>query len=369
MFRPHIKPYKQRQRLQWLQWKARHILLASLSMLLFACEQNTHDNSNTSDNDQTLKQQNSSTNTKQTLAKHREFVIIGTGGIADVYYPAGGELCRLVNQKKQQHGVRCAVESTGGSVYNINNLRTGEIDIGIAQSDWQYHAYHGSSVFSEQTPFTELRTVMSVHTESFTIIARADSGIKHFDDLKGKRVNIGNPDSGTRATMELLLASKGWSTADFSVASELKSSEQTKALCDRTIDAVTFVVGHPNDSIKAAAAACEIVIIGVTGDVVDKLVASHSYYQKNQIDGGLYEGNDQDIATFGVDSTVLASAAASDSVIYEIVKASLNNIEEFRLSHPAFAQLDVTHMTQGSLITPLHPGAKKAFVEAGIALP
>ena len=169
--------------------------------------------------------------------------------------------------------------------------------------------------------------------------------------------------------MELLLASKGWSKDDFAIASELKSSEQIKALCNKTVDAITFVVGHPNDSIKTAAATCDIIIIGVTGGAVDKLVANNAYYQKNQIAGGLYDGNHDNIATFGVGSTVLASIHVSDNVIYQIVKASLNNLEEFRQSHPAFIQLDAHKMVQGALITPLHPGAEKAFTEAGIKLP
>jgi len=130
-----------------------------------------------------------------------EFITIGTGGVTGVYYPTGGAICRLVNKGRKEHGVRCSVESTGGSVYNINTIREGELEFGVAQSDWQYHAFNGSSKFEEAGPFENLRAVFSVHPEPFTVVARADSGITNFEDLKGKRVNIGNPGSGQRGTM------------------------------------------------------------------------------------------------------------------------------------------------------------------------
>ncbi|MDF4871886.1 TAXI family TRAP transporter solute-binding subunit, partial [Vibrio parahaemolyticus] len=139
------------------------------------------------------------------------FVTIGTGGVTGVYYPTGGAICRLVNKSREEHGIRCSVESTGGSIYNINTIRAGELDLGIAQSDWQYHAYKGTSKFEESGPFKELRAVFSVHPEPFTVVARKDANIKTFDDLKGKRVNIGNPGSGQRGTMEVLMNQYGWS--------------------------------------------------------------------------------------------------------------------------------------------------------------
>ena len=175
-----------------------------------------------------------------------QYVTIGTGGVTGVYYPTGGSICRLVNKDRASHGVRCTVESTGGSVYNINTIRAGELDLGVAQSDWQYHAYNGTSKFADAGAFTDLRAVFSVHPEPFTVVARADSGIRDLMDLKGKRVNIGNPGSGQRGTMEVLMEALGWDKSTFALASELKSSEQSKALCDNKIDAMVFTVGHPS---------------------------------------------------------------------------------------------------------------------------
>ena len=98
------------------------------------------------------------------LAAEQQFVTIGTDGVTGVYYPTGGAICRLVNKSRKEHGVRCSVESTGGSVYNINTIRGGELDMGVAQSDWQYHAYNGSGkkAFIDAGPYKELRAVFSV---------------------------------------------------------------------------------------------------------------------------------------------------------------------------------------------------------------
>ena len=206
-----------------------------------------------------------------------EFITIGTGGVTGVYYPTGGAICRLVNKGRKEHGVRCSVESTGGSVYNINTIREGELEFGVAQSDWQYHAYNGTSKFEEAGPFEGLRAVFSVHPEPFTVVARADSGITNFEDLKGKRVNIGNPGSGQRGTMEVLLGEMGWTTDDFELATELKAAEQSAALCDNQIDAMVYTVGHPSGSIQEATTACDSVLVNVSGEAVDKLVGDNSF--------------------------------------------------------------------------------------------
>ncbi len=203
-----------------------------------------------------------------------QFVTIGTGGVTGVYYPTGGAICRLVNKGRKSHGIRCSVESTGGSVYNLNSIREGELDMGVAQSDWQFHAYHGSSKFEAQGPNKDLRAVFSVHPEPFTVVARKDSGIKSFADLKGKRVNIGNPGSGQRGTMEVVMAAMGWSKDDFSLSSELKSAEQSTALCDNKVDAIVFTVGHPNGSIKEATTSCEANLVQVDGPAIDKLTTA-----------------------------------------------------------------------------------------------
>ena len=298
------------------------------------------------------------------LLQAQSFVTIGTGGVTGVYYPTGGAICRLVNKDRNKHGVRCSVESTGGSIYNINTIRAGDLDLGIAQSDWQYHAYNGTSKFEDKGPFKSLRSLFSIHPEPFTVVARADSGIKNFDDLKGKRVNIGNPGSGQRGTMEELMKAYGWTEKDFALVAELKASEQSKALCDNKIDAMVYTVGHPSGAIKEATSACESVIVNVSGPVVNKLVEENSFYRKATVPGGMYRGNENDVQTFGVGATFVSSAAVDEKIIYEIVKSVFTNFENFKKLHPAFAILTKEQMVTDGLTAPLHDGARKYYLEA-----
>ena len=295
-----------------------------------------------------------------------EFITIGTGGVTGVYYPTGGAICRLVNQGRRDHGIRCSVESTGGSVYNINTIREGELEFGVAQSDWQYHAYNGTSRFEEAGAFEDLRAVFSVHPEPFTVVARADSGITSIEDLAGKRVNIGNPGSGQRGTMEVLMAALGWTTDDFALATELKAAEQSAALCDNQIDAMVYTVGHPSGSISEATTACDSVLVEVSGEAVDQLIADNSFYRSATIPGGMYRGNDNDVTTFGVGATFVSSASVSEDVVYTLVKSVFDNIDDFKGLHPAFANLDPADMASAGLSAPLHDGAAKYFKEAGL---
>ncbi|MGR3759481.1 TAXI family TRAP transporter solute-binding subunit [Roseobacteraceae bacterium NS-SX3] len=294
-----------------------------------------------------------------------EFITIGTGGVTGVYYPTGGAICRLVNKGRKDHGIRCSVESTGGSVYNINTIREGELEFGVAQSDWQYHAYNGSSKFEEQGPFEGLRAVFSVHPEPFTVVARADSGVKSFDDLKGKRVNIGNPGSGQRGTMEVLMEAKGWGMDAFALATELKAAEQSAALCDNQIDAMVYTVGHPSGSIQEATTACDSVLVTVDGEAVDKLVEENPFYRTATIPGGMYRGSDEDVKTFGVGATFVTSADVSEDAVYAVVSSVFDNFEDFKKLHPAFANLDPKEMATAGLSAPLHPGAEKYYKEQG----
>ena len=289
-----------------------------------------------------------------TTASANTFITIGTGGVTGVYYPTGGAICRLVNKGRKEHGIRCSVESTGGSVYNLNTIRAGELDMGVAQSDWQYHAYNGTSKFADQGPNKDLRAVFSVHAEPFTVVARKDSGIKTFDDLKGKRVNIGNPGSGQRGTMEVVMAAKGWTKDDFSLVSELKAAEQSQALCDNKIDAMIYTVGHPNGSIKEATTSCETVLVSVNGPVIEKLVADNAYYRMAVIPGGMYAGSPDDTTTFGVGATFVSSTNTPGDTVYHVVKGVFENFDSFLKLHPTFCNLLKEQMVKDGLSAPLH---------------
>ncbi|MEM7440723.1 MAG: TAXI family TRAP transporter solute-binding subunit [Pseudomonadota bacterium] len=299
------------------------------------------------------------------MTSAQQFISIGTGGVTGVYYPTGGAICRLVNKSRKEHGIRCAVESTGGSVYNINTIKAGELEFGVAQSDWQHHAYNGTSKFSDN-PFPNIRAVMSVHPEPFTLIVRGDSGITSFADLKGKRVNVGNPGSGQRATMEVVMDAFGIGMGDLALATEYKGSEMAKQLCDGNIDAMIYTIGHPAAAIKEATTTCDARLVSVTGAPIDKLVADNPFYRIATIPGGMYKGTDGDTTTFGVGATFVTSADVPEEVVYVVAKAVMENIEDFKGLHPAFANLDPAQMVADGLSAPLHDGAAKAYKELGL---
>jgi TRAP transporter TAXI family solute receptor len=294
----------------------------------------------------------------------QQFISIGTGGVTGVYYPTGGAICRLVNKNRKEHGIRCSAESTGGSIYNINTIRAGELEFGVAQSDWQYHAYHGTSKFEDQGKFEGLRAVFSVHPEPVTIIAHDDSGISNITDFKGKRVNIGNPGSGQRGTWEAIEAALGWERSDLKLAAEMKSAETGQAVCDRKIDAYFWLVGHPSALTQESLSTCDAHLVNATGDAIDKLVADNSFYRTATIPAGMYN-NESDVSTFGVGATFVTRADVPDEVVYVVVKAVFDNFDNFKKLHPAFGNLNPEEMISDSLSAPLHDGAAKYYKERG----
>jgi TRAP transporter TAXI family solute receptor len=293
-----------------------------------------------------------------------QFVSIGTGGVTGVYYPTGGAICRLVNKNRKEHGIRCSAESTGGSIYNINTIRAGELEFGVAQSDWQYHAYHGTSKFKDKGEFDKLRAVFSVHPEPVTVVARDDSGIMNITDVIGKRMNIGNPGSGTRGTWEVIEETQGWKRSDLALAAEMKSAETGAAMCDGKLDAYFWLVGHPSALTQESLASCASHLVDVSTPEIDKLVADKPYFRTATIPAGMYN-NDKDITTFGVGATFVTSSDVPEDVVYVIVKAVFDNLDQFKKLHPAFANLKAEEMIKDGLSAPLHAGAEKYYKEQG----
>lgn len=292
-----------------------------------------------------------------------KYISIGTGAITGVYYPAGGAICRLVNRGRKEHGIRCSVESTGGSVANLNAIRNNAIDFGIVQSDWQYQAYNGANFFADQRPFKELRSVFSLYTETFTIAVKEDSKIEKLDDILGKRINFGPEGSGMYATMKVLMQVKDWTDKDFKSISFLQPSEQPKALCEGDIDVMVYAAGNPNGVLQEASQACKVRIIPIDYETIDKLIAINPFYVKAYIPGGMYAGNNKDISTFGVKASLVTSEKTDNEIVYNVIKATFDNFDNFKTLHPVFSSLKKENMVRAGNSAPIHPGAMRYFKE------
>ena len=292
-------------------------------------------------------------------------ILIGTGSKDGVYYYAGKAICQIVS--KTVEGISCEALPTAGSLYNLDNVRQGGLDIGICQSDWQYHAVKRSGPFEfTDGSFDNLRALFSLHSEPFTLVVRRDAGISNLNEIPGHRINIGNPGSGQRATMEVVMGAMGWNRKDFPLVEELNVSEQSFALCNNRIQAMVYTVGHPNESAAKAVRLCKATIVPADGPVIDKLVADNPYYAYATIPGGLYAGVDDPVRTFGVKATVVASSDLSEETAYQIVKAVFDNLDRFRKLHPAFNVLRPEQMVKEGISAPLHDGAVKYFKEKGL---
>ena len=295
----------------------------------------------------------------------RKFVTIGTGAVTGVYYPTGGAISRMINNKSDQYGIKATVESTAGSVYNINAVATGDLEFGIAQSDRQYQAVKGKAEWERIGPMKALRSVFSIHPESITLIVSAESNIKSVADLMGKRVNIGNPGSGQLQNSKDVLSAFGISTEDIK-AEYVKAVEAPGLFQDEKLDAFFFTVGHPNGNIKEATSGrIKVDIIPLKGPEIDKMLDMYPYYAKTIIPGEFYPSkvNKGDVESIGVKATLITSSDVDDDTVYAITKEVFENLDEFKELHPAYSVLTRENMLNG-LSAPIHPGALKYYKEA-----
>jgi len=292
------------------------------------------------------------------------FASIGTGELNGIYYPVARAICQIINRDLRTYGIRCSPEATPGSVYNIEALRGGELEFGIVQSDVQFAAHNGDDRWTGR-PFRELRSVVSLYPELVTVIARTDSHVRDLADLAGRRVNIGNRGSGTRATWDAIEAQLGWKDEQRVHPVELKGAATTSALCTGAIDANLLIVGHPSPLVTTQLAACATNLVTITSPAVDKLVHDQRYYQRGAIPAGVY-GIAADVPTFGGRATIVTSAATDPRVVAVIAKAVLTHVGELRALHPVLARLRAREMINEGLTAPLHPAAEHVYKELGL---
>ncbi len=295
------------------------------------------------------------------------FVTIGTGGVTGVYYPTGGAISRMINKKSSEYNIKATVESTSGSVYNVNAVLAGDIDFGVVQSDRQYQAYNGLAEWEKIGTRKELRSLFSIHPEAVTLIAAEKSGIKSVNDLRGKRVNLGNPGSGPLQNSRDAIFAFGLTEDDIR-AEYVKAVEAPELLKDERIDAFFYTVGHPSGNIKEATSGrISVSIIPIADPCIDSLINTHPYYTHAIIPISLYPNakNSEDIKSFGVKATFVTSSKTPENIVYAIIKEVFGNLDEFKKLHPAYHALTKENMLQG-LTAPLHPGALKYYKESGL---
>lgn len=303
------------------------------------------------------------------LQAETRFVTIGSGDITGVYYPTGLSIAKMINDKREAYGVRAAVESTPGSVFNVNAVMAGYLEFGLVQSDKQYQAVKGLAEWAKKGPQEELRAVFSIHQESVCLVAAVDAGIESMADLKGKRVNLGHPGAAQYLNAIDALESAGLNPDSDIIAEKVKAAEAPLLLQDKRIDAFFCTVGHPNEILKEAVSGLRKVrFIPITGHAVDRLIADRKYYTKTTIPVAEFYRDAEDAVdaeTFGVVATLCTFAHVPVYVVYVIIKELFDNFDYFKRQHPAYASLTKQGMLEG-LSAPLHPGALKYYKEAGL---
>jgi TRAP transporter TAXI family solute receptor len=291
-------------------------------------------------------------------------VTLATGTPGGIYHPVGNAICRMFNLADEHQATPCVAVSSDGSVANIRRIESGEATFGLSQTDVAYGAFHGEGPFAAAGPDPKLRMLIALYPEAFTVVARADTGIREFRDLRGKRVGIGRSGAGYTFTRDVVLASYGWAILDPEHVVELGPDEQNQALCSNQVDAIIFEAGHPNGLTQEATTGCRARLVRIAGPPIDRLLATHPYYVATVIPGGMYAGNPDNVRTIGTQAVLVTSSDQPDELAYAVVKAVFENFADFRRLYPTLSTLDIKDMVPSGAIVPIHPGALRYYHEA-----
>jgi TRAP transporter TAXI family solute receptor len=301
------------------------------------------------------------------LLAPRAPVTIASASPVAIYHPVGNAICRIVNLSEDGDPARrCQAVASDGAVANVARVRRGTTTFGLTQSDLAHAAFRGDGAFSASGADHGLRSVVALHRQSFTVIARADAAIRNFEDLRGKRVGLGKVGAGYTVTRDVVLGFYGWTISDFDRALELGPVEQNETLCRNEVDAIIFEAVHPDGLTQKATSECSARLVRVAGPPIDRLLTVHPDYVASIIPGGTYDGNPQDTPTFGTQTLLVASTAVPDEVAYGVVKALFENLADFRRLHPALWSLTREVMVPSEALMPIHPGARRYYREIGL---
>lgn len=301
---------------------------------------------------------------RTTRGKATSHLLVGTGNVHGVYFPIGGVICRLLNRHKPLHRIRCSLESTGGSIYNLRELKKGNFDLVFAQSDWQYHAYNGSSTFETDGPNPELRAVFALEPDPLALIVMSDSDIKGFDDLENRSVSFGYARSLQHRIINDLLAAKGWDDSNFKRVRRMSDTKQVGELCAHKVEAILLLTSSLTDYLRDLDQSCSLKLVPIDGPEIDSLISEKPYYRTGQISKGRYLGSKDDVKSFGLGATFVALQSTSPKAIYHVVKEIVENFKDFQSLHPSLKGLSMKELPYAGLSAPLHPGAIRYYKEA-----
>ena len=293
-------------------------------------------------------------------------VTLATGTPGGAYHPVGNAICRMFNLTGEQQTRPCVALSSGGSVANIQRVERGESTFGLSQADVAKAAFHGEGPFAAAGPDPKLRMLIALYPEAFTVVTRADTGIRDFHELRGKRVGVGGSGAGYPFTRDVALAAYGWTILNLGDVLELGPTEQEQALCGNKVDAVFLVAGHPNGLTQGVTTGCRARLVRVAGTSIDRFLATRSDYLASVIPGGMYAGNPDDVPTIGTQAILVTSSDQPDELAYAVVKAVFENFADFRRLHPVLSTLDIKDMVPSGAVIPIHPGALTYYREAGL---
>jgi hypothetical protein len=302
----------------------------------------------------------------QAVAAEQTPFTIATGIPGGVFLAVGNAICRLFNLAEERRSNPCLAAISSGSVDNARRTRRGDATLGLVQSDVTYAAYRGTEGFAAAGPDADLRVVLAVHTEALAVIVRSRGGIRRFEELRHRRISVGRSGASYTALRDDLLDAYGWSTADFARSLELGLAEQNRALCDNRVDAIMFEAAQPNGFIQEVTIGCSARLLRLSGSAIAALLVAHPYYVASRIPGGMYDGNPDDVPTFGTQALLVASARQPDALIYSVVQAVLENFVDFRRLHPVLFTLQRGDLVPNVAVAPLHPGATRYFQAAGL---
>ncbi|WP_374273219.1 TAXI family TRAP transporter solute-binding subunit [Paenirhodobacter enshiensis] len=310
------------------------------------------------------------------LAQEMHFFRIGTGGTAGTYYPIGGLIANAISNppgsRPCDQGGSCGVPgliatavASNGSVGNVNAIAGGSLEAGFSQSDVAYWAQTGTGLWDGKTPVEKLRLIANLYPESIHLIARKDAGIKTVADLKGKKVSLDEPGSGTLVDAKIILSAFGLSEKDVK-PEYLKPDQAADRMRDGAMDAFFFVGGYPAGAIAELASQHDVTIVPIAGPEIDKLRKDYSFFADDMIPAGTYKGQTADVPTISVGAQLVTSADQPDALVYEIVKALFNPNTQKLLAagHVKGKMITLDNAVKGAGI-PFHAGAEKFYKEAG----